>query len=344
MDSILLYVVIFTIAAAFIFDVINGFHDSANSIATIVSTKVLSPKYAVIWAATFNIVAMFIFSPRVANTISKIIAIDPADHAFIYVIFTGLLGAIVWDLITWWWGLPTSSSHALIGGLAGAGIAYKGVNIINWHMVNETIAFIPLSPIIGLVLAFFIMLSVYWIFHKFRPHTVDRIFRKGQLFSAALYSLGHGGNDAQKTMGIIVAVLVAYGVFSPDKTLHLNDVPSLLIIGGCYTAMGIGTAMGGWRIVKTMGMKLTKLKPVHGFCAETAGAMTLYLATHLGIPVSTTHTIAGAIVGVGMTGNLSGIKWKIASRIVISWVVTIPFAALVAATIFKLIQLFHPGF
>lgn len=344
MDNILLYVVILTIAAALIFDVINGFHDAANSIATIVSTKVLSPKYAVIWAATFNIIAMFIFSPKVANTISKIIAINPADHAFIYVILSGLLGAILWDLITWYWGLPTSSSHALIGGLAGAGIAYKGVGIINWHKVTETMAFIPLAPIIGLVLAFFIMLSVYWAFRKFRPHTVDRIFRKGQLFSAALYSLGHGGNDAQKTMGIIVAVLVAYGVFEPDRTLHLNDTPSLLIISGCYLAMGIGTAMGGWRIVKTMGMKLTKLKPVHGFCAETAGAMTLYLATAWGIPVSTTHTIAGSIVGVGMTGNLAGIKWKIASRIVISWVVTIPFAALAAALTFWLIRFLHGGF
>ena len=344
MDNILLFVVIITIAAALIFDVINGFHDAANSIATIVSTKVLSPKYAVIWAAFFNILAMFIFAPKVANTISKIIAINPEDHAFIYVIFSGLLGAIIWDLLTWWWGLPTSSSHALIGGLAGAGIAYKGTSIINWYKVNETIAFIPLAPIIGLVLAFAIMLAVYWAFRKWRPHSVDMLFRKGQLFSAALYSLGHGGNDAQKTMGIIVAVLVAYGVFEPDRTLHLNDPASLLIIAGCYTAMGIGTALGGWRIVKTMGMKLTKLKPVHGFCAEAAGAMTLYFATHLGIPVSTTHTIAGSIVGVGMTGNLAGIKWKIASRIVISWIVTIPFAALVGAITFKVIQLFHSGF
>jgi inorganic phosphate transporter, PiT family len=344
MDNILLYVVILTIAAAFIFDVINGFHDAANSIATIVSTKVLSPKYAVIWAAFFNILAMFIFAPKVANTIAKIIAIDPADHAFIYVIFSGLLGAIIWDLLTWWWGLPTSSSHALIGGLAGAGIAYKGTAIINWYKVTETMAFIPLAPIIGLVLAFIIMLSVYWAFRRFRPHSVDKIFRKGQLFSAALYSLGHGGNDAQKTMGIIVAVLVAYGTFSPDKTLHMDDPSSLLIISGCYIAMGIGTAMGGWRIVKTMGMKLTKLKPVHGFCAESAGALTLYLATHLGIPVSTTHTIAGSIVGVGLTGNISGIKWKIASRIVISWVVTIPFAGIVAALTFWFIQLIHNGF
>lgn len=344
MDNFLLYVVILTIAAALVFDVINGFHDAANSIATIVSTKVLSPRYAVLWAAFFNIAAMFIFAPRVANTISKIIAINPADHAFIYVILSGLLGAIFWDIITWYWGLPTSSSHALIGGLAGAGIAYKGIEIINWHKVYETMAFIPLAPILGMLLAFSVMLAVYWLFRRFRPHTVDRIFRKGQLVSAAMYSLGHGGNDAQKTMGIIVAVLVAYGVFSPDKTLHLNDGPSLLIISGCYLAMGIGTAMGGWRIVKTMGMKLTKLKPVHGFCAETAGAITIYVATHLGIPVSTTHTIAGSIVGVGLTGNLAGIKWKIATRIVLSWIVTIPFSALVAAITFWVIQFLHSGF
>ena len=344
MNDFLLYVVIVTIVASLFFDVLNGFHDAANSIATIVSTKVLSPKYAVLWAAFFNIAAMFIFSPKVANAISKIIDIHPADHAFIFVIFSGLLGAIIWDLITWWWGLPTSSSHALIGGLTGAGVAYKGFKIINWRVVNETMAFIPLAPIIGLVLAFFIMLAVYWGFRKWRPHSVDKVFRKGQLVSAAMYSLGHGGNDSQKTMGIILAVLIAFGVFSPDKNLQLNDGPLLLIISGCYLAMGIGTAMGGWKIVKTMGMKLTKLKPVHGFCAETAGAFTIYLATHLGIPVSTTHTIAGSIVGVGLTGNVSGIKWKIASRIVISWIVTIPFSALVSAITFWIIQFFHPGF
>ncbi len=344
MDNMLLYVVILTIAAALIFDVINGFHDAANSIATVVSTKVLSPKWAVLWAAFFNFIAMFVFAPKVASTISKIIAIRPEDHAFVYVVLAGLFGAIIWDLLTWWWGLPTSSSHALIGGLAGAGIAYKGVGIINWHKVTETMAFIPLAPIIGLVAAFFIMVTVYWIFRKWRPHSVDQVFRKGQLVSAAMYSLGHGGNDAQKTMGIIMAVLIAYGAFAPDKTLHLNDAPSLMIILGCHLAMAIGTAMGGWRIVKTMGMKLTKLKPVHGFCAETSGALTIYLATVLGIPVSTTHTIAGSIIGVGLTGNAAGIKWKIATRIVVSWIVTIPFAGLVAALTFWLIQFLHSGF
>jgi PiT family inorganic phosphate transporter len=344
MDNFLLYVVIFTIASALIFDVINGFHDAANSIATIVSTKVLTPRQAIIWATFFNVVAMFVFTPRVANTISKIIIIDPKDQAFIYVILAGLLGAIIWDLITWWWGLPTSSSHALIGGLAGAGMAYKGASIINWHKVTETMAFIPMAPILGLTIAFFIMLLVYWSFRRWRPHSVDRLFRKAQLFSAALNSIGHGGNDAQKTMGIIVAVLIAYGTFAPDKTLHVNEVSSSLIIYGCYIAMGIGTAMGGWRIVRTMGMKLTKLRPVNGFCAELAASSTLFFATHMGIPVSTTHTVAGAIVGVGLTGNAAGVKWKVAGRIVLAWFVTIPCAALASAITFWIIKFLHGGF
>lgn len=344
MDSMLFYFVVITIIAALVFDVINGFHDAANSIATVVSTRVLSPKWAVLWAASFNFLAMFVFAPKVANTISKIIAIKPEDHAFVFVVLAGLLGAIFWDLITWWWGLPTSSSHALIGGLAGAGIAYKGVGIIQWTKVYETLAFIPLAPILGLIVAFSIMVAVYWIFRRWRPHSVDKVFRKGQLVSAAFYSLGHGGNDAQKTMGIILAVLIAYGAFPADKTLDTGDWASDLIIVSCQLAIAIGTAMGGWRIVKTMGMKLTKLKPVHGFCAETAGALTIFLATTLGIPVSTTHTIAGSIVGVGMTTNLAGIKWKIAMRIVMSWIVTIPFSALVAAITFWIIQFLHSGF
>lgn len=342
--DMLLFFVILTIIAALVFDIINGFHDAANSIATVVSTRVLSPKHAVLWAAFFNFIAMFVFAPKVANTISKIVAIEPKDHAFVFVVLAGLFGAIFWDLITWWWGLPTSSSHALIGGLAGAGIAYKGVGIIQWEKVYETLAFIPLAPIIGLVVAFSVMVAVYWIFRRWRPYSVDKVFRKGQLFSAAMYSLGHGGNDAQKTMGIIVAVLVAYGAFSPDKTLHMDDTASLMIIFSCQLAIAVGTAMGGWKIVKTMGMKLTKLKPVHGFCAETAGAATIYLATVLGIPVSTTHTIAGSIVGVGMTTNMAGIKWKVATRIVMSWIVTIPCSALVAALVFWLIQFLHSGF
>jgi PiT family inorganic phosphate transporter len=343
MDSVLVIVVI-TIAVAFLFDIINGFHDAANSIATIVSTKVLSPKFAVFWAAFFNFAAMFVFAPKVANTIAKIVIIDPADPAFLYIILTGLLGAIIWDLITWWYGLPSSSSHALIGGLVGAGLAYKGSGIIHWSKVIQTATFIPIAPVIGVVLGFIFMIVLIWIFHKFTPSKVDNIFRKGQIVSAALYSLGHGGNDAQKTMGVIVALLVAAGIFTPDVKLSLMHGNTLWIILSCHLAMAIGTAIGGWRIVKTMGMKLTKLKPVHGFAAETSGALTIFLATSLGIPISTTHTIAGSIIGVGAVTNLTGIKWKIAINIVIAWVLTIPASAIVSALCFWLAQAFHPGF
>ncbi|HRP03055.1 MAG TPA: inorganic phosphate transporter [Candidatus Kapabacteria bacterium] len=343
MDSVLI-VVIFTIAIALLFDIINGFHDAANSIATVVSTRVLSPKFAVLWAAFFNFIAMFVFAPKVADTIAKIIKIDPNDPAFMYVVMMGLMGAIFWDLITWWWGLPTSSSHALLGGLAGSGLAYKGFGIINWHKLYEAMMFIPLAPILGAALGFAFMIALYWYFRKWKPFKVDSLFRKGQLVSAALYSLGHGGNDAQKTMGIIVATLVAAGYFTSDRVLHLNDPESLMIIVACHLAMGVGTALGGWKIVKTMGMKLTKLKPVHGFAAETAGAFTIFFATQLGIPVSTTHTIAGSIIGVGSTTNLAGIKWKTASRIVIAWLVTIPLSGLVAAICFWIVKLLHPAF
>ena len=340
----MLVIVLITILVALIFDVINGFHYAANSIATIVSTKVLSPKFAVLWAAFFNFAAMFVFAPKVANTIAKIVIIDPADPAFIYVILSGLIGAILWDLITWWYGLPSSSSHALIGGLVGAGIAHKGMGIIHWSKVIETATFIPIAPLLGVVLGFILMLAVIWIFHKMTPRRVDSIFRKGQLFSAALYSLGHGGNDAQKTMGVIVALLVAAGMLSPDTQLSLLHHETNWIILACFTAMAIGTGIGGWRIVKTMGMKLTKLKPVHGFAAETSGALTLFLATTMGIPISTTHTIAGSIIGVGAVTNLAGIKWKIAMNIVIAWVLTIPASAIVAALCFWLARALHPGF
>ena len=340
----IMFVVIGTVAVALIFDVINGFHDSANSIATVVSTRVLSPKVAVWWAAFFNFVAMFIFAPRVADTIAKIIKIDGHDTIYVYVVLAGLLGAIVWDLITWRLGLPTSSSHALIGGVAGAGLAYKGLDIIRWGNIWKTVQFIPLAPLIGLVIGFIIMIIVFWIFRRWRPSSVDKLFRKGQLLSAALYSLGHGGNDAQKTMGIIMALLIAGGVMKPDTKLSLTNLDTLWIILSCHLAMGLGTAFGGWRIVKTMGMKITKLKPVGGFCAETAGAATLFMATHMGIPVSTTHTITGAIVGVGATTNLSGIKWGVAGRIVWAWVFTIPASALIATGCFYLIKLLHPGF
>ena len=338
-----LVIVIFIVAVALAFDVINGFHDSANSIATVVSTRVLSPRVAVLWAAFFNFVAMFAFAPRVADTISKIVVIDPKDAAYIYVVLAALLGAIIWDLLTWWWGLPTSSSHALIGGLVGAGVAHHGIGVIHWAKVWVTVEYIPLAPLMGLVLGFCFMIGVYWLFRRWRPTSVDQFFRKGQLVSAALYSLGHGGNDAQKTMGLIVALLVAAGYFKPDTHLSLMDPKTLWIILSCHAAMAVGTAFGGWRIVKTMGMKITKLKPVGGFCAETAGAATLFMATHLGIPVSTTHTITGAIVGVGSTRNFSAIKWGIAARIVWAWVLTIPLSALVAAVCFYGIKMIHPG-
>jgi PiT family inorganic phosphate transporter len=336
-------VVVITIIIALAFDVINGFHDSANSIATIVSTRVLSPKFAVMWAAFFNFAAMFVFAPKVADTISKIIEIDAADPAFLWVVMSGLFGAIIWDLLTWWWGLPVSSSHALIGGLAGSGIAYGGFSLINWGKLVQTMMFIPLAPIIGGLLGLLIILIVYWAFRKWKPHSVDKFFRKGQIFSAALYSLGHGGNDAQKTMGIIVAALVAGGIFTKDVTLSLTSWNTMWIILSCHLAMGVGTALGGWKIVKTMGMKLTKLKPVHGFAAETAGAATLFIATNLGIPVSTTHTISGSIVGVGSTTNANSIKWDTVSRIIIAWLVTIPFAALVSALVFWTVKFLHGG-
>jgi PiT family inorganic phosphate transporter len=343
MDPIMIIVII-TIGIALLFDIINGFHDAANSIATVVSTRVLSPKLAVLWAAFFNFIAMFVFAPKVANTISKIVIIDPSDPAFMYVVLAGLIGAIFWDLVTWWFGLPTSSSHALIGGLMGAGIAYKGMGIIHWQKIIQTATFIPLAPLIGFAAAFVLMVIVYWVFRRWTPKKVDGLFRKGQLVSAAMYSLGHGGNDAQKTMGVIVAILVAAGLFSPERQLSLMHWDTLWIILTCHLAMAVGTALGGWRIVKTMGMKLTKLKPVHGFCAETAGAFTIFFATHLGIPISTTHTIAGSIIGVGSTTNISGIKWKIAFRIVMAWFVTIPASALVSVLCLWVIRLFHPAF
>jgi len=331
--------VIFVVVVALVFDVINGFHDAANSIATVVSTRVLKPQTAVLWAAFFNFVAMFIFAPKVADTISKIVKIKADDPVYVTVVLAGLVGAIVWDLLTWWWGLPTSSSHALIGGFAGAGVAYAGWDSLRLDKLWGTLEFIILAPLIGLVLGAALMIAVSWIFRRWRPASVDRTFRKGQLLSAALYSLGHGGNDAQKTMGIIMAVLFAGGVLSPDTKLSITNPKTLWIILGCHLAMGLGTAFGGWRIVKTMGMKITKLKPVGGFCAETAGAITLFLATHAGIPVSTTHTITGSIVGVGSTQGLSAVKWGVAGRILWAWLFTIPAAAAVAAGCFYLARL-----
>lgn len=324
--------VIITVAIAISFDVINGFHDAANSIATVVSTRVLKPQTAVLWAAFFNFVAMFLFAPKVADTVSKIVHINAGDPAYVYVILCGLVGAIVWDLLTWWWGLPTSSSHALIGAFAGAGVAHAGWGALRWDKLGETIKFIFIAPVLGFGLGFLLMLLVYWLLRNWRPAKVDKRFRRAQLFSAALYSIGHGGNDAQKTMGIIMAVLIAGGIIPQETKLSLFSAKTSWIVLSCNAAMGLGTALGGWRIVRTMGMKLTKLRPVGGFCAETAGAITLFLATFAGIPVSTTHTITGSIVGVGSaTTKISAVRWGVASRIVYAWIFTIPAAAAVAA-------------
>ena len=318
-------IVILTIAAALVFDVINGFHDAANSIATVVSTRVLSPRVAVLWAAAFNFVALFIFHQGVADTIAKTIHIEGSSPAYVWVVICGLIGAIIWNLLTWWWGLPSSSSHALIGGLSGAGIAFGGLDTLQIKNVAKTLYFIPLAPVIGLVFGSVLMFVVYWLFRKFRPRKVDQMFRIGQLISAGLYSIGHGGNDAQKTAGVIWAVMIAGGMLTHD------DPAPYWVFVASYAAMAFGTAIGGWRIVKTMGMGLTHLKPVGGFCAEVAGAITLFFATYLKIPVSTTHTITGAIVGVGSVTKARGIRWGVATRIIYAWIFTIPAAGLVAA-------------
>ena len=331
---------------ALIFDFTNGFHDAANSIATVVSTRVLSPRYAVIWAAIFNFVAFAIFGTRVAKTIGgDLVRIDLIREDFrLYVLCAGLLGAIIWNLITWYLGLPTSSSHALIGGYAGAAIAaYRGLgDLLKPEGWIKTLEFIVASPLIGFVAGFILMLCVYWIFHRWTPAQVDKTFRRGQLLSAAAYSLGHGGNDAQKTMGIVTAVLATAGLF--DLRLGakgtLPSIPIYVVLAA-HAAIALGTLSGGWRIVHTMGSKITKLRPVGGFCAETAGALTLFGATISGIPVSTTHTITGAIAGVGSTTRLSAVKWRVATRIIWAWVFTIPGAAIFAATSFLLIELIH---
>ncbi len=322
-------VVIATIALALVFDIINGFHDAANSIATIVSTRVLSPRAAVVWAAAFNFLALWIFKLSVAKTIANIVFVDPNEPGFVFVVSCGLLGAIAWNLLTWWLGLPSSSSHALIGGLSGAGIAFHGIGVLNTDKLYPTLGFIVLAPIIGLVIGMVMMIAVSWAFRRARPRTVDKTFRRAQLLSAAAYSLGHGGNDAQKTIGVIALVLVASRHLTKTE-VDAGDVPSWIIFAS-YGCMALGTAVGGWRIVKTMGMGITPLKPVGGFCAEVAGAITLFGATALKIPVSTTHTITGAIVGVGSVQKLRGIRWGLATRILWAWILTIPMAALVGA-------------
>lgn len=337
--------VLVLVGFALIFDYINGFHDAANSIATVVSTRVLSPGLAVVWAAFFNFVAFVVFGTRVAKAIGDGVRMDLiAPEWRLYVLLAALIGAIIWNLITWYLGLPTSSSHALLGGYAGAGIAaYGGISgLLKTDVWIRTLKFIVLSPLIGMVLGFALMVLVHWIFRRSTPAKVDKFFRKGQLFSAAAFSLGHGGNDAQKTMGIITAVLTAGGVagltYGPKGTLPA--IP-LWVVLSAHAAIALGTLSGGWRIVHTMGSKITKLKPIGGFCAETGAALTLAYVTLTGTPVSTTHTITGAIVGVGATRRLSAVKWGVAGRIVWAWIFTIPAAAFIAMISFWLVRLIH---
>jgi len=311
------------IAVALLFDFLNGLHDAANSIATIVSTRVLRPQYAVFWAAFFNFIAFLVFGLHVANTVGTGIIEPTVVDAT--VIFAALVGAIVWNVVTWAFGIPSSSSHALIGGLVGAGVAKAGISAAVWGGLSKTLLAIVLSPLVGFLLALVLVAIVSWLSVRSTPFAVDRAFRILQFVSASLYSLGHGGNDAQKTMGIIGVLLFSQG--------HLGDefyVPFWVVIS-CQAAMALGTLMGGWRIVRTMGLRITKLTPMQGFCAETGGAATLFMATYLGVPVSTTHTITGSIVGVGASRRMSAVRWNVASSIVYAWVITIPATALVAA-------------
>jgi PiT family inorganic phosphate transporter len=314
---------------ALFFDFLNGFHDSANSIATIVSTRVLTPRKAVMWAAFFNLAAAFFFEDQVAKTIGKgLIELSSINE---YVILCGLTGAIVWNLVTWYFGIPTSSSHALMGGLGGAAISKAGFGTLIVSGWTKTILFIAVAPVMGMVIGFILMVSLMWMFHGRSSTKVNNMFRKLQLLSAALYSLGHGTNDAQKTMGVITTLLVTTGV------LKTFEIPWWVVIS-CYSAISLGTLFGGWRIVKTMGQKVTKLKPSGGFCAETAGGITLLVTAFSGIAVSTTHTITGAIMGVGATKRMTAVRWGLAGRIVFAWIVTIPCAAAVAAVSYDLIH------
>jgi PiT family inorganic phosphate transporter len=337
MTALMAFVVIF-ITIALIFDYINGFHDAANSIATVVSTRVLSPSVAVVWAAFFNFIAFAVFGTRVAKTVAgDMINIKAIDEQWrLWVLLCGVTGAIVWNLITWYYGLPSSSSHALVGGYAGAAlVAHGGISGLfvaaGWI---KTVSFIIISPLVGVLLGFSLMVAILWIFRRHTPDRVDRLFRKLQIVSAALFSLGHGGNDAQKTMGIIAAALVASSV-DPNAS---KEIP-LWVVLSCHAAIGLGTLTGGWRIVHTMGSRITKLKPVGGFAAETAGATALFMSTFGGIPVSTTHTITGGIVGVGATRRLSAVRWGIARRVLWAWILTIPMSALIAAIAYLLVRL-----
>jgi PiT family inorganic phosphate transporter len=314
--------IIFLVALALAFDFLNGFHDSANSIATVVSTRVLTPRQAVIWAAFFNFVAFLIFPLNVAGTIGKgLIDISVMDS---HIIFATLIGACIWDLMTWYVGLPTSSSHALMGGLIGAALVKAGSGSLVWKGIIKTVVFIFVSPLVGFLLAFSFGVAIYWICRNRAPSQVDHFFRKGQLLSAALYSLGHGGNDAQKTMGIITGLLLSAGMITKFQ------VP-LWVVLSCHASIALGTMFGGWRIVKTMGQRVAKLRPFDGFCAESAAATSIFLASGLGIPVSTTHTISGSIMGVGSLRRLTAVRWGVAGKIVWAWILTIPCAAAISA-------------
>jgi PiT family inorganic phosphate transporter len=334
MDAVTLSlpILIALIAVALAFDFLNGLHDAANSIATVVSTRVLRPQVAVAWAAFFNFIAFLVFGSHVAQTIGT--GIVSADIVDPHVVFGALMGAIAWNLITWYYGIPSSSSHALIGGLVGAGTAKAGIKIIVWNGLAKTTAAIVLSPLSGLVLAMLLFLLVSWLFVRYTPYAVDRLFRRLQYVSASLYSLGHGGNDAQKTMGIITVLLYSQGYLGGE--FH---VPYWVMLS-CYGAMGLGTLFGGWRIVHTMGSRITRLRPFQGCCAETGGAITLFVATELGIPVSTTHTITGCIIGVGAARSTSAVRWKVANNIVVAWILTIPASAFIGALFYAAAGLF----
>lgn len=329
-----LWVVVMLVVLAILFDFMNGFHDAANSIATVVSTGVLKPGQAVLFAAFFNVIAIFVFHYSVAATVGK--GIVQPGIVDTHVVFGALLGAITWNLITWYYGIPSSSSHALIGGIVGAVLAKSGASALISGGILKTVAFIFISPLLGFLLGSMMMVLVAWVFRRARPSRVDKWFRRLQLVSAGAYSLGHGGNDAQKTIGIIWMLLIATGYVSvTDKS------PPTWAVVSCYLAIGAGTMFGGWRIVKTMGQKITKLKPVGGFCAETGGAITLFMATAIGVPVSTTHTITGAIVGVGSVQRASAVRWGVAGNIIWAWIFTIPASAFVAAVAYWVsIQLF----
>lgn len=325
-----LYIII---GLVLIFDFINGFHDSANSIATVVSTRVLTPFAAVLLAAIFNFVAFLIFPLKVATTIGKGV-VDP-DVINLSVIGAALIAAIIWNLLTWWWGLPSSSSHTLVGGLVGAGIASSGFGSVIYSGVIKIGIFIVVAPVLGMVIAFFLSAILLHLFKNFTPFGVDKHFRRLQLLSASAFSLGHGGNDAQKSMGIIWVALIATNQVAKDAPIDL------WIVLSCHAAIALGTLFGGWRIVKTMGQKITKLKPFEGFAAETSGALTLFGATHFGIPVSTTHTITGSIIGVGATKRLSAVKWGVTTKIFWAWILTIPVSAIIGATMFFIFSLFN---